>query len=94
MLIIPLTDVLVEMFIERYVRQTQHNSLQFTFQSFLKTHANVPKHQEKRNANISLQFSGISASRAKFSIDENKPFYCACPAENTLYSILTFQTKV
>lgn len=87
-------DFLVEMFIERYVRCAQHNSLQFTFQSLLKIYANVPKHQEKRNANSSLQFSGISAYRAKFSVDENKPFYCACPAENILENILTFQTKV
>lgn len=81
-------------YVHRYIRWTQYNSLQFAFQSLLKTHTNVPKHQEKRNANASLQFSGISASRAKFSVDENKPFYCACPAENMLYNILTFQTQV
>jgi len=74
--------------IERYVRRTQHTNLQFTFQSLLKTHANVLKHEEKKNANASLEFSGISASRAKFSTDENKPFYCNSPAQNIPYNIL------
>lgn len=56
--------LIFEMLIESCVRQTQHNSLQFTITLLLKTHVNVPRKKGKRNANISLQFSGISASRA------------------------------
>lgn len=65
---------LVEMLIESCVRQTQQDSLQFNVKALLKTHVNVPQKQGKRNANISLPFSGISTSRAKFSCEENGHF--------------------